>query len=71
MEPDISADLVEKCLTSTYFIWYGPFYQQISGKSTGTPLLLIVNWFHDVDSSDTLTTFLSPPFSTFWYKIYN
>ncbi|GJQ69878.1 hypothetical protein Trydic_g22423 [Trypoxylus dichotomus] len=41
LQPDL-INLARPCLTSTYFLWNGEFYEQVNGAATGSPLSSVI-----------------------------
>jgi hypothetical protein len=55
-------DLLEACLTTTYFTFQGQFYQQTEGAAMGSPVSPIVaNLFMEDFEEKALASFHSPP----------
>ncbi|XP_071054163.1 uncharacterized protein [Onthophagus taurus] len=53
--PGYVPDLVEYCLSSTYFSWKGEFYEQFEGAAMGSPLSpVIANFYMELFEEDAL-----------------
>ena len=56
--------LLEYCLTSTYFIFWGRFYEQQEGAAIGSPMSPIVaNLYMEQFENQAINTASHPPFS--------
>ena len=60
-------ELLEFCLSNTYFIFQGVFYEQTKGAAMGSPVSSIVaNIFMEAFETRAISTSLHPP--TFWRR---
>ncbi|GJQ73674.1 hypothetical protein Trydic_g14012 [Trypoxylus dichotomus] len=66
LQPDL-INLARLCLTSTYFLWNGEFYEQASGAAMGSPLSpVIANIFTEASEHEAIESSRMKP--KCWYR---
>ena len=59
--------ILEFCLTNTYILFHGKYYEQVQGDAMGSPISpLIANQFIEEFGVKAISTFLHP--SSLWLR---